>query len=281
MRQKKISVIFTGLLLAAVSFSCAKKETATPLWDQLTDLQQNYKWIDLSFEVSPDTVHWWGFDPLTVTPKYTFEGTFEDFGGIDSNSFAAFLYTLPGQYGTHTDFPGHFDPKGRKIDSYSVKDFAYKLVVIDKSGAVAANPDYALTKQDVLDWEKANGAIPADSFVAFRSDWSKRSAADYEAIDADGNSHYPGWDIEALKYLIDQRNIAVIGHETPDTDPALVGNGDAGMIGENYILNKGKLNVELLRNLDKIPATGAIVFITFPNIKDGVGFTSRVFAITP
>jgi kynurenine formamidase len=46
-------------------------------------------------------------------------------------------------------------------------------------------------------------------------------------------------------------------------------------------LDKGKLNVELLRNLDKLPATGAIIFVTYPNIVGGVGFTSRVFAIAP
>ncbi|GBR72318.1 putative cyclase, partial [Candidatus Termititenax spirochaetophilus] len=76
-----------------------------------------------------------------------------------------------------------------------------------------------------------------------------------------------------------ERNIAGIGHETPDTDAAAVGNSDVGMIGENYILDQGRLNVELLKNLDQLPATGAIIFITYPNIKDGVGFTSRVFAI--
>jgi kynurenine formamidase len=281
--KKTFAAVPGVLLLSAFLFvSCGNKGNSgsISLWDELSRLKSDYNWVDLSFEVSPETVHWWGFDPLLVTPKYTFEGTFADFGGIPANSFAAFLYTLPGQYGTHTDFPGHFDPKGRLIDSYGVKDLAYPLVVIDKSPAVAANPDYALTKQDVLDWEKQHGAIPAGSFVAFRSDWSKRSAADYEAPDAEGNSHYPGWDIGALEYLIGTRNVAVVGHETPDTDPAVVGNGP-GMIGEDYVLDQGRLNVELLRNLDQLPPTGAIVFVTFPNIKGGTGFTSRVCAIAP
>ncbi|GHU16891.1 hypothetical protein FACS189441_8620 [Betaproteobacteria bacterium] len=72
-----------------------------------------------------------------------------------------------------------------------------------------------------------------------------------------------------------------IGHETPDTDAAIQGNSDEGMVNENYILNQGRLNVELLKNLDALPATGAIIFVTLPNIKDGNGFTSRVFALTP
>jgi kynurenine formamidase len=270
-------IIFAALLIGgAVSvFAAGKKEVAyTPsnLWEELARLKTDYKWVDLSFEVSPDTPHWYGFDPLSVKPLYTFENT----DGV----FLAYQYTLSGQYGTHTDFPGHFDPKGRLIHEYDVKELAYPLVVIDKSKAVAADADYTLSKQDILDWEKQYGQIPAGSFVAFRSDWSKRTTAEYENKDAKGDSHYPGWDLEALKYLVEVRNVAVVGHETPDTDSAVTGN-TVGFVGEDYVLDHGKLNVELLKNLDQVPAVGAIIFVTFPKIKDGTGFTSRVFAISP
>ncbi|MDR2071589.1 MAG: cyclase family protein [Treponema sp.] len=242
------------------------------LWRELARLQSDYRWVDLSFEVSPETPHWHGFDPLAVKPLYTFENT----GGV----FLAYQYTLSGQYGTHTDFPGHFDPSGRLQDDYGPLEFAYPLVVINKSEAVAANPDYVLTKQDILDFEKIYGQIPEGAFVAFRSGWSKRRAEEYENKDAAGNSHYPGWDIEALKFLIDVRNIAAVGHETPDTDSAVTG-AAVGFIGEDYVLDHGKLNVELLKNLDQTPPVGAVVVDAFPRIKGGTGFTSRVFAIAP
>ncbi|MDR3171718.1 MAG: cyclase family protein [Treponema sp.] len=242
------------------------------LWETLAQWKSDYTWVDLSLELSPNTPHWYGFDPLAVKPLYTFENT--------ENVFQAYQYTLSGQYGTHTDFPRHFDPQGRFAHEFGVKDMVYPLVVIDKSAAVAANPDYVLTKQDVLDWEKAHGPIPAASFVAFRSDWSKHRAEDYEHKDPQGNSHYPGWDLEALTYLIDQRNVAAVGHETPDTDSA-VNAGAQGMICEDFVLKRGKLNIELMTSLDQVPPVGAIIFVTFPNVKDGVGFTSRVFAIAP
>ncbi|MDR1997584.1 MAG: cyclase family protein [Candidatus Margulisbacteria bacterium] len=270
-------------LFVALSVCLAVLGAKTPkagLWAELEQLK-SYKWVDLSWEVSPQTPHWQGFDPLVVAPKYTFAETLRDFGGTENNSFAAFLYTLPGQYGTHTDFPGHFNPKGRKGDSYKVQDLVFPLVVIDGSAAVRKNLDYALTKQDILDFEARHGRIPAGAFVAFRSDWSKRPLNDFEAVDAAGVAHYPGWDIETLQFLVKERNIAAIGHETPDTDPAAVGSSAVGMIGENYILDQGRLNIELLKNLDQLPSTGAIIFVTLPNIKDGVGFTSRVFAIAP
>jgi kynurenine formamidase len=269
--MKKVLLIMALVASSVFVFAGGKKEK-DDLWKELDRLKSDYNWVDLSFEVSPETPHWHGFDPLDVKPLYTFENT----DGV----FLAYQYTLAGQYGTHTDFPGHFDPPGRLQDSYDPHEFAYPLVVIDKSTAVAANPDYVLSKQDILDFEKIYGEIPAGSFVAFRSDWSKRTVAEYENKDAAGNSHYPGWDIEALKFLIDVRNVAAVGHETPDTDSAVTGE-TVGFIGEDYVLDHGKLNVELLKNLDQVPPVGAIVFDTFPRIKGGTGFTSRVFAIVP
>ncbi|MDR2741975.1 MAG: cyclase family protein [Treponema sp.] len=268
----RAGLLITLLITESVLVFAGGRKEKDDLWRELARLQSDYKWIDLSFEVSPETPHWYGFDPLAVKPLYTFENT----DGV----FLAYQYTLSGQYGTHTDFPGHFDPAGRLQDNYGPLEFAYPLVVIDKSEAVAANPDYVLTKQDILDFEKIYGQIPAGSFVAFRSDWSKRGVEEYENKDAAGNSHYPGWDIEALKFLVDVRNVAAVGHETPDTDSAVTG-ATVGFIGEDYVLDHGKLNVELLKNLDQAPPVGAIVFDTFPRIKGGTGFTSRVFAIAP
>ncbi|MDR2342923.1 MAG: cyclase family protein [Spirochaetaceae bacterium] len=242
------------------------------LWELLASLKNGCRWLDLSFELSPQTPHWQGFKPLDVKPLYTFENT----DGV----FRANQYTVSGQYGTHVDFPAHFDPGGRLAHEYGVKDMAYPLLVIDKSAEVKANPDYELSRQDVLEFEKVNGPVPEGSFVVFRSDWSKRVAEEYENKDAEGNSHFPGWDIEALKYLIEERNVGAIGHETPDTDSAVSGN-DLGMVCEDYVLKQGKLNVELLRGLDQVPAMGAVAFITFPNVRDGLGFPSRVFAIAP
>jgi kynurenine formamidase len=249
-----------------------EKEGSRDLWELLAELQSEYQWVDLSFELSPKTPHWQGFEPLGIKPLYTFENT--------QGVFCVNQYTLSGQYGTHTDFPRHFDPKGRLMHEYGVQDMAYPLVVIDKSGEVKTNPDYELSKEDILTFEKTYGQIRAGSFAVFRSDWSKRRAEEYENKDAEGNAHFPGWSLEALQYLIEERNVAVIGHETPDTDSAKSSNV-VGMICEAYVLKQGKLNVELLKGLDQVPPIGAIAFITFPNVKDGVGFPSRVFAIAP
>jgi kynurenine formamidase len=240
------------------------------LWDKLKELKVNCKWVDLTHELSADTPHWYGFQPLGVKKLFDF----------DTAPMKVFEYTVPGQYGTHADMPGHFDPKGRLMDEIAADEFAFPLCVIDKSKAVESDSDYALTKEDVLEWEAANGTIPEGAFVAFSSGWSRRSAADYDNKDAEGKAHYPGWDLDCVKWLADVRKVGAIGHETPDTDPACRQEA-IGFAAEDYILRAGKFNVEVMKNLDQVPAVGAIIFVVFPKLKNGTGFPTRCFAICP
>ncbi|MBS3510990.1 cyclase family protein, partial [Staphylococcus aureus] len=93
--------------------------------------------------------------------------------------------------------------------------------------------------------------------------------------------HAPGWGLDALKYLIEERRVEAVGHETFDTDASVdvVKNGD--LVGERYILGQDKYQVELLTNLDQLPTRGAIIYAISPKPKDAPGFPVRAFAIKP
>jgi kynurenine formamidase len=98
--------------------------------------------------------------------------------------------------------------------------------------------------------------------------------------DANGVAHYPGWSLEVLKYLYEQRKITASGHETTDTDPGLAtSRGDYSL--ERYVLGTDHYQIELLANLDQVPEAGAMVIVTFPKPKGGSGFPARVFAVVP
>ena len=131
-------------------------------------------------------------------------------------------FTVVGQYGTHIDAPIHFVEGGRWLDEIALKDLLLPLYVIDKSKKVAANPNFILSKQDILDFEAEYGQITEGAFVAFRSDWSKRWP-DQDAmrnLDENGVQQSPGWSREALEFLIYERKVKAVGHETFDTDAA-------------------------------------------------------------
>jgi kynurenine formamidase len=39
--------------------------------------------------------------------------------------------------------------------------------------------------------------------------------------------------------------------------------------------------IEAMTGLDKVPATGAVIVVTWPNVRHGLGFPARAFAILP
>ncbi|MCL2493069.1 MAG: cyclase family protein [Clostridiales bacterium] len=243
----------------------------TKLWDTLKDWKSPaYEWVDLSQEVSPDTPHLVEFPALSESPVLNYE---------EHNCIVS-LYSLVSQFGTHVDPPVHFIPGGRTLDQITLHEMAYPLCVVDVTDKVAENSDYGLRISDIEEWESRYGKIPAGAFVAMRTGWSKRPPNTYNGMDENGVTHNPGWTDEALKFLIEERGIGAIGHEPTDTDT-----GESirarGWATEKYYLGFDKIQIEMLTNLDRLPPAGAIIFCTFPRVKDGMGFTARCFAIFP
>lgn len=249
------------------------------LWEILKETKSaDYRWVDLAHELSPQTPHWFGFQPLGIQKLFDYEE------GTPAEMMApmkVFQYTTPGQYGTHVDAPLHFTPGGRAVGDITVEELVLPLVVIDKSKECAENPDFLLTIDDLKAWEAEYGTIPEGSFVAFRSDWYKLPSLDNP--DENGKPHYPGWDVEAIRWLVEERNIASIGHEPADTDPGFITTkeGSYPYPGEKYIMDVDRYQIEVMANLDKCPPVGSIIVCAFPKLKDGTGFPARCFAICP
>ncbi|MFH1114894.1 MAG: cyclase family protein [Pseudomonadota bacterium] len=247
------------------------------LWP-VVDMLRSKEFVDLTHAFHPGIPHWPGFDnEVRVTSYYYDEGV-----GTKGHGFLAHQYNIPGQWGTHVDPPAHFVRGKRFLDEIPVKEMLLPLVVIDVSGKATSNPDYRISMDDVRAWEKKYGPIPANAFVAMRTDWSKKwpSAKAMRNEDEKGVAHYPGWSKEVLTYLYEERKITASGHETTDTDPGVAtSKGDYSL--ETYILSRDKFQIELLANLDKVPEYGALVVAAFPKPKKGSGFPARVFAVLP
>jgi kynurenine formamidase len=243
------------------------------LWAVYESILKTRTFVDLTHSFDPAIPHWKGFQPETVSTLYNY----------DADGFWAQQFCHVGQWGTHLDPPAHFVKGKRTIDQIRPDEMLLPLVVIDVHDKVAANPDYTLSMSDIRAWETKHAqAVPEGAFVAMRTDWSKRwpDGAAMDNKDDDGVPHYPGWSIEVLRYLYEERKITASGHETTDTDPGVaVAKDDYSL--ETYILAQDRYQVELLSNLDKVPPIGALVVISFPKPKGASGFPARVFAILP
>ena len=238
------------------------------LWNLLNEFKKDYQIIDLSHPVTPTTPHWSGFDGLKTRELYNFK----------EHRFSAIEYTIASQYATHIDAPGHFNEGGRLLHELDLADNFLPLVVIDKSKEANENPEYVLYKKDIITFEKEYGEIPEGAFVALRTDWSKRTE-NFDNIDENDIAHFPGWSIEACEYLIKERKVKAIGHETADTDASVLSRESGFLDVETYVLSQDIYQVELLKNLDKLPTTGAVIIVSYPNIIDAPGFTARCVAI--
>lgn len=236
------------------------------LWEELKDFKSRVEMVELSHPVSAETPHWAGFPPM--------EG--EEIFNFKEHAFTAMRYSIVSQYGTHIDAPGHFTEGGRMLDELDPKDTILPLVVVDVVDKVKADADYVVTEKDILAHEKIHGTIPEGCFVALRTDWSKRRE-NFDNIDENGVSHYPGWSIPACEFLIKERKVKAIGHETSDTDASIISNEAGGLPVETYVLAQDIYQIELMRNLDKMPATGGVISVGYPNIVDGPGFSARCF----
>ena len=245
------------------------------LWNALESLKACH-WVELSHVLDNDSPYWNAMGPDRVElGKVVFD--------YDEEALSCRIqtFTFPGQFGTHIDFPLHFTPDKAASDEWGPYDLALPLVVVDVSEKVAADPEYAVTLDDIKAHEAANGEIPAGSFVALRTDWSKRWPNNdlLNNFDADGGEHAPGWSLEVLKFLYEERGIYANGHETIDTDASKVAAAAEDLICERYVLDNGHVQVELMDNLDQLPATGAIIFVAWPRISGATGLPVRAWAV--
>lgn len=202
---------------------------------------------------------------------------------IELDGFYVKEFTLPSQYGTHIDAPIHFATGKRTLDELILDELILPLYVLHFEEKVELNSDFTVSVSDILAYEEENGEIPAGSFVAFSSGWSRRWE-DHDAFynkDESGVSHTPGWSVEALEYLHKERQVTAIGHETLDTDSGVDYARTGSLAAEYYWLALDKYQVEVMRNLEQLPTLGAVIIVAPVNIVGSPGFIVRAFALVP
>jgi len=272
MRQKK-PLIFRAKILCIALISGA---LLAPPARAETDLARAYRivagkqFVDLTRSFAPNTPVWSGFGQAKMTPAvdpktkrpYT----------IKEDGFRATFYEMVGQYGTHVDPPAHFAQDGITMDKIPLKQMILPLIVLDDTPYLGKDPNHAFSVADLKAWEKAHGRVPRGSFVALRTDMYKDWDTNPERFK---RAPFPAWAFETIKFLYEQRGVTATGHEAMDTDTT------DKMDSETYILQHGHYQIEVMANLDQVPATGALIVVSWPKVRDGLGFPARAFAILP
>ena len=246
------------------------------LWEALKSAKE-YKWVELSHQLDNDSPYWGGIPEGSVElSKVVFDW------GNPMLECQIQTFKFPGQFGTHIDFPGHFIKDAALSEEFGVESGVFPLCVIDITDKVKEDVHYAVTAEDIKAYEAKYGDIPDGAFVALRTDWYK-NWPDMDKISGlaeDGSENFPGWSLDALKYIYEVRNAAANGHETLDTDASEEAAKAEDLACERYVLDQGKLQIEVMKNLDQVAPAGAVLFAAWPNIKGATGLPVRVWAIT-
>ncbi len=260
--------LILSLMLAGCNSPGAKK-TASRFADG--------KWIDLTYAFDETTVYW----PTAETFRLdtVFEGT------TDSGFYySAYQYCAAEHGGTHLDAPVHFAEGKRTMDQIPLEQLIGDAVVVDVSVQAAANPDYLVTTEDFLAWERANGPLPNGVILLLRTGFGKfwPDRARYMGTAERGAAavaqlHFPGLHPEAAKWLLANRSVKAIGLDTPSIDY-----GQSTLFESHRILfEKNVPAFENLANLDQLPEKGSWVVALPMKIKGGSGGPLRMVAWAP
>jgi kynurenine formamidase len=236
------------------------------------------KVLDMTYPFDGRTIYWpnakgfqlqkgkWG-----VTPKGYF--------------YAANEYGAAEHGGTHLDAPIHFAEKGRSIDQIPIEELIGPAVKIDVVAACAKDRDYLLQVADVERWETLHGSIPPQAWVIMYTGIGTRHYPDRKQVlgtDRAGEAAipeltFPGFSPDVAAWLIKNRQITGVAIDTPSIDY-----GRSTDFKVHQILyGAGKLGLENIANLDKLPESGAVLYVMPMLIREGTGAPTRVFALLP
>jgi len=253
--------------------------------------------VDLTYALSNDTVNF----PGRVNKFNTeMEGYTEGGLWVASKGFCISEHTA-----THIDAPYHFHQAGKKLDEIPLEDLidvpGVMLDVYDKvhrvdKGKLKVVQNYAVTKEDILEWEKRNGVIPPRSLVLLRSGWGSRwpdaplylglepnvtlvapKADDAPSLNFDVKLNYPGFDATAAQFLSSERQIVGVGVDTLSIDVGSSKTFPAHVI----FAARGKYMLEMVANLHLLPPKGFRLWAIPMKIDRGTGSPTRVIARIP
>lgn len=264
-----MSVHHVGVLLALLGIGVSRL-------DAQTLALSGYRMVDLTHALNAETVFW-------PTSKEHFELRRLAFGPTPGGYFyAANAFAMPEHGGTHLDAPIHFAEGGLTADQVPLDRLVLSAVVIDISPRVANDPDYRLTPEDVRAFEQRHGRIQAGTAVLLHTGWDKRwpDRKAYLGDDTPGDAsklHFPSFGEEAARLLIEERRAGAIG-----VDVASIDYGQSKDFAVHRVAAaRGVPGFENLRDLDALPATGAVLIALPIKIEGGSGGPLRAIALVP
>ena len=237
--------------------------------------------IDLTHPLAPD------FPTIVLPPEFGQCAPFrmEEISRYDERGPAWYWnnFSCGEHTGTHFDAPIHWisgkDLPNNAVDTIPAAHFVGPAFVLDCSKESTKDADFLLTKKFILEWEKRHARITPRSWVLMRTDWSKRTdPAAFQNYDETGQ-HTPGPDVDAVRFLVEERDIVGFGTESIGTDAGQAYHLRPPYPCHSLMHGSGRYGLQCLANLDRLPPTGAVILAAPLKIQQGSGSPLRVLAL--
>lgn len=210
--------------------------------------------IDLTLTISPSIPNFPG------SPK----SQFITWSSIKEDGYNLELLFLSSHTGTHIDAPYHFVKNGLRLHEIPIYRFFGTAILIK----IQKGKDQAITKNDIVSFEKKYETIPKNSSVVFFTNWQKNLNKDYYFYSN------PGLSESGAKYLASKK-INLVGIDSPSIDLGK----NKKFTAHKFLARNNILIVENLSNLNKIH-TKNFDFVFLPlKLKDATGSPIRAIAI--
>ncbi len=259
-------LILSGVLLAGWAGAAGA---------QTIDLK-THRMVDLTHAFNAATVYW-------PTSTERFELKQQAFGPTPGGWFyASNAFSTPEHGGTHLDAPIHFAEGRHFSDQIPLERLIAPAVVIDVTAQASTDPDYRLTREDVLAFERRHGRIDPGTIVLLRTGWNRfwPDRKKYLGDDTPGDAsrlHFPSFGEASARLLVTERRVAALG-----ADVASIDYGASQDFIVHRVANEANVpGFENLTGLEQLPPRGALVIALPMKIERGSGGPLRAVALVP
>lgn len=265
MKSNALIVIFATILCCTIKTTKAQ---------DISQTLSKGKWIDLSYDFSPQTLYWpnnpTGFKLDTIAEGITAGGFY----------YSTYAFSAPEHGGTHLDAPMHFAEHGLTADKIPLEKLTGNAVVVDVSSKALSNRDYLISVNDITEWEAKNGKIKENTIVLFKTgygqfypDAEKYFGTRERGAGAVSKLHFPGIDSIAAAWLV-QHKVKAVGIDTPSIDFGQSKNFKTHQI----LLDASIPAFENVANMNLLPPKSAYIIALPMKIKNGSGGPLRIIA---
>jgi kynurenine formamidase len=229
--------------------------------------------IDLTYAFDENTVYWPNNEP--------FQHKQVAFGRTPTGYwYSSYTFAASEHGGTHLDAPIHFGEGKQSVDQIPIEKHIGPGVKISVADKVAQDRDYRITAADIQSWEQQMGRIPDGAIVLFHTGWgqhwgNRAQVLGTEKLNDASDLHFPGIAQDAAQFLANQRQVSMVGIDTPSLDY-----GPSKDFIAHQILNGANIpGIENVANLERLPVRGYLIVALPMKIANGSGGPCRIVAL--